>query len=314
MEKKAFYTTGETSRILGISRSTVWRRFDEGTLRGKRNPITGERLIDRESLEEFMTRFGLSLGTIEGEKREVLIVSPGFPGAKVLEERISNDSRVRVAREKFGSDALISFTRNRPQLLIIDESIQDVQLDKFVQSVRSLAGSVSTKILCMVDDTSRQGEMMEELDGLLDRSIDGGELADGIFHMLGLDTASAGTVEKDALQREDVPRLPVTLPADLSLYRTDNPESMMTGQAILKNISRNGAFLSEIRMDEGVLPGEPFRLMLEVDQPLLKKWSAHCRVLRLKSNGSLSAGLQFIKISNSNREKIERIIMNRAGI
>ena len=56
MTLKKYITTGEVAKLLKISRSTVSRKFDDGDLQGKKNPITGERLISQTSLMEFMQK------------------------------------------------------------------------------------------------------------------------------------------------------------------------------------------------------------------------------------------------------------------
>jgi len=52
-KKKQGLTTGEVSKMLDgvISQPTVSRYFDRGILTGWKNPITGKRLIDPESVK-----------------------------------------------------------------------------------------------------------------------------------------------------------------------------------------------------------------------------------------------------------------------
>ena len=59
MVTKKYFTTGEVAKLLDISRSTVMRKFDKGIFRGKKNPITGERMVARESLDAFMKQYNL---------------------------------------------------------------------------------------------------------------------------------------------------------------------------------------------------------------------------------------------------------------
>jgi len=44
-------TTGEASKMLGVSRNRVVRYFERGTLRGYRNPITHRIVIDTENVK-----------------------------------------------------------------------------------------------------------------------------------------------------------------------------------------------------------------------------------------------------------------------
>ena len=50
-EERLGLTTGEAARVLGVSVRTVMRYFDKGILTGWKNPGTGHRAIDLESVE-----------------------------------------------------------------------------------------------------------------------------------------------------------------------------------------------------------------------------------------------------------------------
>ncbi|MEM4245016.1 MAG: hypothetical protein QXR60_02325 [Candidatus Nanoarchaeia archaeon] len=62
-KKKGFVSTGEAAEILGISRSTVSRKFDgfgrrpKYRLEGKVNPLTGERSLSLESVMAVVKAF-----------------------------------------------------------------------------------------------------------------------------------------------------------------------------------------------------------------------------------------------------------------
>ena len=73
MTLKNYITTGEVAKLLNISRSTVTRKFDTGDLQGKKNPITGERLISRKSLMAFLQKYNLPLDILTLQKKRVLL-------------------------------------------------------------------------------------------------------------------------------------------------------------------------------------------------------------------------------------------------
>ncbi len=50
-KRKQGLMTGEASKMLGVIRPTVIRYFERGILAGWRNPITGRRLIDLDSVK-----------------------------------------------------------------------------------------------------------------------------------------------------------------------------------------------------------------------------------------------------------------------
>ncbi len=54
-------TTGEVSKILGISRDRVTTLFDQGILTGYKHPVRGWRVIDRESVEALAKELGIEL-------------------------------------------------------------------------------------------------------------------------------------------------------------------------------------------------------------------------------------------------------------
>lgn len=63
-------STTEASKILGVSRSTTSRWFDQGFLTGEKNPLTNWRKIDITSIEMFLLKnFNISLPK-ELEKEE----------------------------------------------------------------------------------------------------------------------------------------------------------------------------------------------------------------------------------------------------
>ena len=75
----------------------------------------------------------------------------------------------------------------------------------------------------------------------------------------------------------------------------------------MENISLGGAYLSEIQLEGGVIPCEPFRLLMNSDQEPLKDWRAHGKVVRLQSNGVLTAGVQFTRVPKPSFKMIEAL-------
>ena len=59
--KEKVLTTGDlVEKFKGIiSRSTISRYIDQGKLRGKKNPITGRRIVTLENLRAFKKKHGL---------------------------------------------------------------------------------------------------------------------------------------------------------------------------------------------------------------------------------------------------------------
>ena len=112
MTSKEFLTTGEAAKLVNISRSTMSRNFDKGIFQGKKNPITGERLISRESLINFMKQYNLPVDSLAAEKKRVLVGSPDDQFFSLLQTTLSEDDRVELERVVYGGDVLISCSKS----------------------------------------------------------------------------------------------------------------------------------------------------------------------------------------------------------
>ena len=73
---------------------------------------------------------------------------------------------------------------------------------------------------------------------------------------------------------------------------------------MVNNISLGGAGLSNMQVESNSIPAESFRLLLRVDAPSLPDWQAHCQVVRLRVNGEITAGVQFVQMTQDCRNKI----------
>jgi DNA-binding transcriptional MerR regulator len=76
MASKEFYTTGEAAKLLNISQSTVSRMFNRNILLGKQNPITGKRLISRESIAVIGKQYLHEVDGFAVNKKRILLGTP----------------------------------------------------------------------------------------------------------------------------------------------------------------------------------------------------------------------------------------------
>ena len=141
-------STGEVAQLLNISRSTVSRKFDKGVLFGQKNPITGERMISRESLTSFVEQYNLTLDSLAIEKKKVLIGTSDELLFSLLQNIFSEGKRVQLDRVGFGCDVLIRCSKDHPNLLMIDEALPDIPSTEVIKSLRRLEENKDLKILC----------------------------------------------------------------------------------------------------------------------------------------------------------------------
>jgi excisionase family DNA binding protein len=306
MTTKKLLTTGEVAQLLNISRSTVSRKFDKGVFGGQKNPITGERLISRESLATFVEQYQLTIDSLAMEKKKVLIGTADDSLVTLMQKILSEAGRLQIERVGFGCDVLIRCSKDHPDLLIIDEELPDIPTSEVIKSLRRLEEHKDLKILCCSKTDNLSPCQDGGADDTLSRVAVEEELARKVQFLLNIPEEQLSEAQAFEHQRR-WPRVSVRVPAKIGVYRLRTPYAREPGKAMMENISYGGSFLSEIELEKGMLPSEPFRFLLEVDQAPLSNWRAHCKVVRLQSNGALSAGVQFMRLSKVNRKTIEAL-------
>ena len=306
MSEKRFFTTGETAKLLNISLSTVSRKFDEGILFGKKNPITGERLISRESIVVFMEKYKLPLDAFDQGKKRILFGTPDEQFFSLVQKILLYDSRIEIQRAGFGCDVLIWCSKEHPDLLIIDEELPDIPYTEVIKSLRRMEEQKDLKILCSSKNPMAKGCLESGADGILAKDSSEEELVQKVSLFLNIPGEQSLEIQSFEHQRR-WPRIPINLPAKIEVYQVSSPRHRHPGEALIENISYGGSYLSEIQIEKKIIPGEPFRFLVEANQPPLMDWRAHCKVVRLQSNGSLTAGVQFMRLSKANRKTVEAI-------
>lgn len=308
MMSRKLYTTGEAAELLKISRSTISRKFDRGIFFGKKNPITGDRMISRESIVAFMKQYNLSPEALALEKKRVLVGSSDEHLWALLQQVCSEDERVEVERVAFGGDVLVGCSKERPDVLVLDEELSDIPSAEVIRSLRRGEEPAGLKIVCV----SKGRNVRRCLEWGADEAwaketLEREELRQKLYGMLGMEEEREERSQVYEHQRR-WPRVGVRVPAKVGVYRMRAQHRRDMGEAVVENISCGGAYLTGIQLESGMIPCEAFRMYLEVDQEPLKNLRTHCKVVRLQSNGSLAAGVQFTRLSKSNLQMIEAIL------
>ena len=307
MIKKKFLTTGEAAKALDISRSTVTRKFDKDELQGKKHPITGERLISRESILEFMKQYNLPDTRLPVDRKKILVVASETRLLSLVAASFGEDKRIDVQKVPFGCDALVLCPRERFDVLVLAEELPDISPAEVIKALRRCEDLSDMKILCCVGedvDTKDLGADKWLAQATLTQAV----FARSVYHLLEITGVGTGDEQGSRDHARRWARVPVNFNTKLGFYPVSVPSERSVGRAAMRNLSKDGAYLDELVMDDGRIPGEPFRVLLEVDQPPLERWQADCRVVRLQSNGSLGVGVQFLHISQASQQKMVEIL------
>jgi len=302
---KEYFTTGEAAELINISRSTISRKFDRGVFFGKKNPITGERMISRESITTFMQQYHLPLDAMGEERKRVLVGTADEDLFVLFQKALKEEERIQLSRAAFGGDVLVKCLKERPDVLILDDELSDIPSVEVVRSLRRMEEQSALKVICLGKgkNTRRCTEWGAD-EAWSKEGLGREEVEKRLRDLLGL--PEEGKREAQAFEHQRRwPRVAVGVPAKIGVYRLTAPHRRDSGKAVLDNISCGGAYVTGMELESGAIPCEAFRLLLEVDRGPLKNMRAHCKVVRLQSNGSLTAGLEFVRLSRANLGMIQ---------
>ncbi len=185
MSTKTVFTTGEAAKICKVSQQTIIRCFDNGTLKGFRVPGSRFRRIPRDQLYSFMKDNGIPTDALESGKKKLLIVDDDEDLVELISEGFQRDGRFDIRTVNNGFAAGMSVKEFRPELVILDVMLPDINGKEVCQRVRSDSSLDSVKILCisgMIEADKVQGlrdaganDFMQKpfaVEDLIDRACD----------------------------------------------------------------------------------------------------------------------------------------------
>jgi len=149
MSTKTVFTTGEAAKICKVSQQTIIRCFDNGSLKGFRVPGSRFRRIPRDQLFAFMRDNGIPTDALESGKRKVLIVDDDEELVELLVDSFLRDGRFELKTANNGFDAGMLVKEFRPDLVVLDVMLPDINGKEVCQRVRSDSTLEMVKIICI---------------------------------------------------------------------------------------------------------------------------------------------------------------------
>ena len=159
---KDLFTTGEAAEICRVSQQTIIRCFDAGRLEGFRVPGSRFRRIPRPSLIKFMKENNIPLDAIESGKRKVLVVDDDAEIVELIVDVLERDGRFETQTASSGYEAGIATQRFRPELILLDYMLPDVNGNVVCQTIKSNPEFENTKII-IVSGVVKQDEIAQLL-------------------------------------------------------------------------------------------------------------------------------------------------------
>ena len=146
---KTVFTTGEAAKICKVSQQTIIRCFDSGQLKGFRVPGSRFRRIPRDQLFAFMKDNGIPTDALESGKRKILIVDDDEDLVELISDVFVRDARFEVRKTNNGFDAGMLVKEFRPDIVVLDVMLPDINGREVCQRVRSDKALDDVRIICI---------------------------------------------------------------------------------------------------------------------------------------------------------------------
>ncbi|MSU79479.1 MAG: response regulator [Gemmataceae bacterium] len=193
---KTVFTTGEAAKICKVSQQTIIRCFDNGQLKGFRVPGSRFRRIPREMLYKFMKDNGIPTDALESGRRKVLLVDDDVELVEVMTKFLEEDGRFDVKIATTGFDAGMLVKEYRPDMLVLDVMLPDINGKEVCQRVRADTTMEDVRILCisgMIEDDKIQDLRLAGADDFMHKPFDADQLIERMCKMLEMEVPEAVT-------------------------------------------------------------------------------------------------------------------------
>lgn len=184
---KDLYTTGEAAEICRVSQQTIIRCFDSGKVQGFRVPGSKFRRIPRQSLVKFMKENNIPLDNLDSGKKKVLIVDDDAEILELMVDVLARDGRFEVKTASSGYEAGIQTQQFRPDLILLDYMLPDVNGNVVCHTIKSNPEFENTKII-IVSGVIKQDEIENLLksgaEDFIKKPFNIGELTNKISNVL----------------------------------------------------------------------------------------------------------------------------------
>ena len=164
---KQVFTTGEAAGVCKVSQQTIIRCFDSGRLKGFRVPGSRFRRIPRDELIKFMRDNEIPTDQLESGKRRILVVDDDPQIVELFVDLLGGDERYQLQTASTGYDAGIMTESFKPDLMILDFMLPDINGNVVCETVRKNQALNGMKII-IVSGVVHQGD----IDGLLKSGAD----------------------------------------------------------------------------------------------------------------------------------------------
>lgn len=167
---KDVLTTGQVAKLCSVAPRTVSKWFDSGQLRGYRIPGSRDRRIPLSQLITFMRANGMPLNGLDNGKTRVLVLDDDAQVNGAFCDTLDSLDEFDVSRAKSAFEAGLVAEGVKPQVLIVDVSLPDVQPESLCRNLRASANLQSLKLIA-ISDSMTEGNVQRLLQSGFDAYV-----------------------------------------------------------------------------------------------------------------------------------------------
>ena len=189
-DDKKVFTTGEAAELCKVSQQTIIRCFDSGRLQGFRVPGSRFRRIPREELIRFMRENDIPTDALQSGPATILCVDDDQEILDLYQEAFARMGHYNVVTATTGYDACLMTEQHKPDLIILDYMLPDVNGNVVCERVRAHPELNVTRILFVsgvIDESEVQGLLDAGGDGFLRKPFDLDELQSHVARLVGVE-------------------------------------------------------------------------------------------------------------------------------
>jgi excisionase family DNA binding protein len=186
---KDVFSTGEAAKVCKVSQQTIIRCFDSGKLEGFYVPGSRFRRIPRENLIKFMKENSIPLSNLDSGKKKILVVDDEAEIVDLVTDVLDRDGRFEVKTASCGYDAGLLTQQFRPDVIILDYLLPDINANVVCKAIRGNPGLEDTRILIisgMVEEDKIEDLYEMGIDGYMHKPFQMDELLAKIGELLNL--------------------------------------------------------------------------------------------------------------------------------
>ena len=187
LASKDVFTTGEAALICGVSQQTIIRCFDSGKLHGFRVPGSRFRRIPRSDLITFMKQNNMPAAFLLDVKPRILVVDDDDSILRLVGELLAANGRYEVTTASNGYDAGILTERLRPDLLLLDYMLPDINGNVVCRRLKENPDTAGIQIVIVsgaVDQMEIDSLLSDGADGFIPKPFDPSNLLERVTDLL----------------------------------------------------------------------------------------------------------------------------------